>query len=44
MTNCKICNKRIWFWQKDKYRLAEMDNGDRLGQHIHKKCGDKLEE
>ena len=39
MSNCKVCNKRIWFWQKDKHGLTDKDEyGDRYGYHIHKKC------
>lgn len=39
MTLCKICNKRIWFWQKDMRRLTEPDEyGDRYGIHIHERC------
>ena len=39
MTNCRICWKKVWFFQNDMRVLTEPDEyGDRYGRHIHKKC------
>jgi hypothetical protein len=40
MKRCYICKEIIWFWQKDLYKLVEIDNGDKLGKYFHEKCYD----
>ncbi|MDF2736246.1 MAG: hypothetical protein K0S93_102 [Nitrososphaeraceae archaeon] len=39
LNTCAFCNKRIWFFQKNIYRLVGPDDiGKFIGRHFHEKC------